>query len=294
MLLRHLRYLLAVAEHGNFTRAAEALHVSQPTLSLQIRQLEEALGVQLLDRSSRSVRPTDMGAVYIEHARRALRELAAGERAVHDVQTLARGTLRLAMTPTLTSYLTGPLIAGYHARHPGIALRIDEMPLDAIALALAADEVDLGLAFSTVQSPELESQALFTEELSVVVSAGHPLARRRTPLTPAMLHGAAMAMLNTSFATRTHIDTYFQAQGVVPRVAIEANTISALLEIIRRGELATILPSAITTEQRELRALTLTPLLPRRTVAMLYRRDSYRSAAASAFAALVHDWLPAA
>jgi LysR family cyn operon transcriptional activator len=69
---------------------------------------------------------------------------------------------------------------------------------------------------------------------------------------------------------------------------------NALLEIIRRGELTTILPGAITTEQRELRALTLTPPLPQRTVAMLYRRDSYRSAAANAFAALVHDWLPPA
>jgi LysR family cyn operon transcriptional activator len=291
MLLRHLRYLLAVAEHGNFTRAADALHVSQPTLSLQIRQLEESLGVQLLDRSSRAVRPTDTGAVYIEHARRALRELVAGERAIHDVQNLERGTLRLAMTPTLTPYLTRPLVAGYHAHHPGITLRVDEMTLDGMALALAADEVDVGIAFSTVQSSDLECHSLFREELSVVVSADHPLALRSTPLATAMLHGAAMAMLNTSFATRAHTDAYFQAQGVVPRIAIEANTISALLEIVRYGELATILPCAITAQQRELRAITLTPPLPHRTVAMLNRRDGYRSAAAHAFMALVTEWL---
>ncbi|MFO5992448.1 LysR family transcriptional regulator, partial [Pseudomonas aeruginosa] len=80
MLLRHLRYLLAVAEHRNFTRAAEALHVSQPTLSQQVRQLEEQLRVQLLDRSGRSVRPTDAGELYLLHARRALRrfQLAQG------------------------------------------------------------------------------------------------------------------------------------------------------------------------------------------------------------------------
>ena len=71
MLLRHIRYLLAVADHGNFTRAAEALHVSQPTLSQQIRQFEESLGVPLLDRSGRSVRPTDAGEAYIRYARRA-------------------------------------------------------------------------------------------------------------------------------------------------------------------------------------------------------------------------------
>ncbi|VFT46738.1 DNA-binding transcriptional regulator CynR [Pseudomonas aeruginosa] len=100
MLLRHLRYLLAVAEHRNFTRAAEALHVSQPTLSQQVRQLEEQLRVQLLDRSGRSVRPTDAGELYLLHARRALRELEAAQRAIHEVRDLSRGRLRLGMTPT--------------------------------------------------------------------------------------------------------------------------------------------------------------------------------------------------
>ncbi len=292
MLLRHLRYLLAIAEHGNFTRAAEALHVSQPTLSLQIRQLEESLGVQLLDRSGRTVRPTDMGAVYIEQARRAMRELAAGERAIHDVQTLDRGTLRLAMTPTLTPYLSGPLVAAFHARHAGIVLHVDEMPLDSMVQALIEDRLDLGMAFSTSDAEELECQPLFKEKLAVVVRAEHPLARRRTALTPAMLHGAPMALLNASFATRSHAHAYFQAHGVAPHVAIETNTIIALLEIIRRQDIATILPRAIVTEQRWLRALRLTPPLAERIAALLYRRGSYRSAAASAFTALVRDWQP--
>ena len=81
MILRHIRYLQAVVEHGNFTRAAEALHVSQPTLSQQIKQLEEMVGAQLLDRGGRMVRPTDAGAAYLEYARRALRELEAAQRA---------------------------------------------------------------------------------------------------------------------------------------------------------------------------------------------------------------------
>lgn len=96
MLLRHVRYLLAVAEHGNFTRTAEALHVSQPTLSLQVRQLGDRLRVQLLDRSGRTVRPTDAGEAYLRCARSALRELEAGRRAVHEVQDLSHGSLRIA------------------------------------------------------------------------------------------------------------------------------------------------------------------------------------------------------
>jgi LysR family cyn operon transcriptional activator len=84
--------------------------VSQPTLSQQIKQMETALGTRLLDRSGRTVRPTDAGEVLLQHARRALRELDAGTRAIHDVADLSRGSLRLALTPTFFPYLVGPLV----------------------------------------------------------------------------------------------------------------------------------------------------------------------------------------
>ncbi|GAA3079124.1 hypothetical protein GCM10020000_75930 [Streptomyces olivoverticillatus] len=145
--LRHLRYLLAVAEHANFTRAAEDLHISQPTLSQQIKQLERAVGAQLLDRTGRTVRLTDAGETYVHYARRALRDLAAAERAVLDVADLSLGHLRLALTPTFTAYLVGPLAAELHTRHPGITLDVREMTQDRIEAGLLADEVDLGIAF---------------------------------------------------------------------------------------------------------------------------------------------------
>lgn len=108
MLPRHLNYFIAVAEHGGFTRAAAILHVSQPALSQQIRQLEETLGVRLFDRSGRNTCLTDAGKVWLIYARRALRELAEGQRALHDVDDLQRGTLRVAMMPTFTHYFIGP------------------------------------------------------------------------------------------------------------------------------------------------------------------------------------------
>lgn len=287
MLLRHIRYLLAVAEHGNFTRAAAALHVSQPTLSLQVRQLEELLGVRLLDRSGRTVRPTDAGAAYLEHARRALIELDAGERAIHDVRDLTRGVLRLAATPTFTAYLVGPLMARFNAMHPGIALRMREMPLDTIEAALASDEVDLGIAFDSVRSAELECETLFREKLSLVVGAGHPFAQRKAAVTPAMLAREPLALLSADFATRKFVDIYFRQQGIAPPTAIEANTINALVEIIRHGNIATILPHAIAATDPGLRNIRLAPDLGHRNVALLRRKDSYQSFAAAAFAALV-------
>ena len=116
MLLRPIRYLKAVADHGSFTRAASALHVSQPALSQQIREFEERMGVQLLDRTGRKVRPTDAGEAYLRHVRRALDELEVGGRAIRDVQDLSSGALRLGFTPSFAIYLLAPLIRRYRNR----------------------------------------------------------------------------------------------------------------------------------------------------------------------------------
>ncbi|GLX01985.1 transcriptional regulator CynR [Microtetraspora sp. NBRC 16547] len=194
--LRHLRYLIAVAEHGNFTRAAEDLRVSQPTLSQQIRQLERVVGVQLLDRSGRSVRLTDAGEAYVHYARRALRDLSAAERAVIDMADLSRGSLRLAVTPTFTAYLVGPLIAEMHARHPGITLDVKEMTQDRIESGLLADELDLGIAFDDQHLPGVSGTALFTETLSLVVGADHSDGEHVRPMPAHDLAESRLALLS--------------------------------------------------------------------------------------------------
>ncbi|MEV0064038.1 transcriptional regulator CynR [Nocardia sp. NPDC050718] len=289
MELRHIRYLLAVADHGNFTRAAESLHISQPTLSQQIKQLERLLGVQLLDRSGRTVRLTDPGRVYAEHARNALRDLAAGERAVHDVQDLTRGHLRVAMTPTITAYLIGPLMDRFHRAHPKVTVAVAETTQDRLEEDLLADVIDLGIAFSGTHAAGIDGTALFTEDLSLVVGADHDLAAHAGPLRIADLAVVPLALLSRDFATRTHIDVYLADHEVAPRIAIEANSISALVEFTRRGTLGTVLPDAIARAHPDLRPVPLEPALPSRTVELLRRGTAYHSAAARAFAAIARD-----
>jgi LysR family cyn operon transcriptional activator len=286
MLLRHIRYFLAVAEHRNFTRAAEALHVSQPTLSQQIRQLEDTLRVQLLDRSGRTIQLTDAGAAYVRYAQLALQDLEAGKRAIHDVQELSRGSLRLAMTPTFTAYLIGPLLEKYNRRHPNITLNILEMPQDRMEALLNEDALDIGIAFSDTQSPDIETQVLFVEVLAMVVGMSHPYAKKRAPLTLREFESEALVLLNEEFATRHYIDRYCRQHGIAPRIAMEVNSISAITEIVRRSTLATLLPAAIAREHGELRLVDLEPALPQRTAALLLRKDAYRSAAARAFITL--------
>ncbi|MFJ3727310.1 transcriptional regulator CynR [Streptomyces sp. NPDC090045] len=280
--LRHLRYLIAVAEHGSFTRAAEELRISQPTLSQQVKQLERTVGAQLLDRTGRAVRLTDAGATYVHHARAALRDLAAAERALMDLADLTRGHLRLALTPTFTAYLVGPLVAALHTAHPGITLELREMPQDRIEAGLLADDHDLGLAFEGPHLPGIEATPLFTETLALVAAADAD----PEPLPVRELAARRLALLSGDFATRGHVDAYLAAHGVRPPIAVEANSVQALTEIVRRTSLATVLPAAVTDDHPYLRPVPLDPALPSRTVTLLRRENAYESAASRAFTAL--------
>jgi len=287
MLLRHLRYLLAVADHGGFTRAAEALHVSQPTLSQQIRQLEDSLGVNLFDRTSRTVKPTDAGLAYIESARRVLIELEAGKRAVHDVKDLSRGRLRLAMTPTFIAYLVGPLVRDFSARYPNIHLELFELSMDDIEAGLADDSLDVAIAFTAVTHAELEIIPAFTETLALMVGREHPLYGHGAPLSSEDVAQLEFALLTPDFFTRTSINDYFRRERITPRVPIEVNSVNTLLEVLRHTSMATILPEPIATQERALHRLRVHGQAPSRGAALLRRQNNYHSAASLAFVDLV-------
>lgn len=286
VLLRHIRYLLAVADHGNFTRAAETLHVSQPALSQQIKQLEGTLGVQLFDRSGRTVVLTDAGRVYLEYARRSLRELDAGQQALMDVGDLSRGRLRLGVTPTFNEYLVAPLIDRFTALHPGVAIALTEMSLEQVVTALGNDALDLAIGFNGDHGPEVECQPLFDETLCLVM--GGPERPKPPSLSLADLQALPFALLTPEFATRRLVDTWCQAQRFTPSIALEANSIAILLKVVAQGRMATILPRAIVGEQPALHEVPLTLALPRRTAALLRRSDAYRSVASQAFVRLLH------
>lgn len=294
---RSLRYLMAVAEHHSFTRAAEVLYVSQPTLSQQIKQLEDQLDVQLLDRSGRSVRLTAAGEVYLHHARRALGELDTAKRAIHELQDLSRGSLRLGMTP-ITDYLATPLLHQFISRYPGIVMSTLEMPQDEIAAALAEDRVDLGIAFNGTPSTEassddIDSHILFVENLSLTVGRDHPLAEEPGPLSKHILEQEPLVMLNSHYALRRHIDQFCLDQGIVPNIAMEATSLSVIIEIARLGRLATILPDTISCSQNGLSSIPLLPELPRHTISLICRKGSYKSPACQAFADLAGEWTTA-
>ena len=291
---RSLQYLLAIAEHGSFTRAAEVLRVSQPSLSQQIKQLEESLQTPLFSRSGRSVTLTNAGEVYLQHARRARGELEAGRRAVHDVQNLSRGSLRLGWTP-ITDYLTCSLLEDFNSRYPGIILKTLEMPQGEIELAVAEDSIDVGIAFGKPfsgepQSSDIQMDLLFEETLCVAVGNAHPLAGKQARMSVQEFGKESLALLNTDFALRHHIDRYCLEHHVTPNVAIDSNSLNVIIEMIQFGPLATVIPKSIVRTQCGLYSINLSPEMPHKAITLFYRNSGYKSPAVKAFSKLASDW----
>ncbi|AYM14288.1 transcriptional regulator CynR (plasmid) [Agrobacterium tumefaciens] len=288
MLSRQVRYFLAVAEQESFTRAAEALHVSQPALSQQVRLLEESLGVQLFDRTGRTTRLTDSGEVYLQYVRRASQEFLEAKRALHDVDDLSRGSLRVAVTPTFTTYLVGPLVEAFHSRYPSISLNLREISQEHMENLLLLDEIDVGIAFSGTPTADLDLDSLLVETLALVVRAGHPLASERSVGLDA-LSAESLVLLSPEFATRDQIDRFCRQHSIQPRVQIEVNSISAVVEIVRRTSLSTLLPATIAFAHQDLKAIALDPVRLQRTAVLMQRRHGYRSTAAKTFVALAKE-----
>ncbi|EGT5710581.1 transcriptional regulator CynR [Cronobacter dublinensis subsp. dublinensis] len=285
MLARHIRYFQAVAEHLSFTKAAAALHVSQPALSQLVKQLEEELGTQLFDRSGRTIRLTDTGMAYLQYVRRASHELREATRAIHDVDDLSRGSLRLAVTPTFTTYLVGPLVEAFHARYPKITLNVREISQESIEDLLQAGELDVGIAFGEVSCPDIEALPLLDETLALVVNSEHPLATKKS-VGLQTLSTESLVLLSKEFATREQIDSYCRKHGIHPQVQMEANALGAVIEIVRRTALSTLLPAKTAVAQDNLVALSLEPERLTRTAVLMRRRDAYQSFAARAFTEL--------
>ncbi|MCS6826793.1 MAG: LysR substrate-binding domain-containing protein [Caldilinea sp.] len=281
--LRQLRYLLAVAEAENFTRAAEKLFVSQPALSQQIQQLEEALGATLLDRRGRSVRLTAEGEVVVRAARRVFAQLEQMETELQELSGLRRGTLSLGVVQTVNAYLMPAVVADFVCRYAGVHLRVEEAAQEQIEEGLAGGRYQLGIGFQPT-SREVEMEPLFTEELALIAPRRHPLALFRT----IALSEAArwpMALLTESLCTRRLLNECMAQVNARPQVVAEFNTIAAVLAAVQRLGVATVLPRLVleAVGDEDLCCVALQNPTPLRTVGLLHRSKGYRCRVTLAF-----------
>lgn len=179
MELRQLRYFLAVASTQNFTRAAETVHVSQPSLSVQISALEDELGTRLFDRLGRKVVLTQAGELFRDHAGRVLRELEYAVQVVQELQGARRGRLVVGTLATVNSYLIPPLVSRFKQRFPAIHLQVHAQPSTEIVTGLLANRLDVGICLLPAQDERLTVIPLFDERLVLVAPAHSPIKKSR-------------------------------------------------------------------------------------------------------------------
>jgi LysR family cyn operon transcriptional activator len=289
--LRHLRYFLAVAETAHFTKAAAKLHVTQPTLSQQIRELEGQLQLQLFDRSVRVVKLTEAGEALLPHARRVFRELDEAQGTLDELRGLKRGLLRVGIVQTVNACVIPEIVARFSEAHTGVRVECSEMAVADIETDLESGKLDLGISFLPPSRKTLTGEKLFSEELVAVMAIDHLLAKRRR-LRVRELKFQPLALLSEKYCTRQLADRTLAEANVEAEVRVEMNTVAGILDTVRRTELVSLLPSlALCQQERGLKAVPLTEPKPVRSIGLLWMQGVNRRSAASAFARVTQSVL---
>ena len=258
MELRQLRYFVNAAEQLSFLDAAKLLNIAQSTLSQQVRQLEDELGVQLFERNSHAISLTEAGAELLPFARRTLHEADSCVARIHDLDQLLAGTLNIGVTYSFSPILTETLME-FMKKYPRVKLNIYYKPMVELMAMLEARAVDFVLAFRPSESmPVIESHMLFDNHLAVIVKESHPLAGLDS-VSLADIGKFNLALPSKGLQARNAFDTYLAAHPAPLNIRIELNEVNILLELIKRGNLVTILAEATVYNQTGVKAIPLTP-----------------------------------
>lgn len=281
MELRQLEYFVAVAEEASFTRAAARVHVAQPGVSAQIRQLEGELGQPLFDRSGRTVRLTAAGAAVLPHARAALEAVAGVRHAVDELTGLLRGRVALGMITGCSSLELADVLAEFHQAHPDVEIALSEDSSDRLLDGLQAGTLDLALVgLAAAAPPGIATQVVVDEALVAAVRPDDPLAETDT-VSLAALRERALISLPRGTGLRAALDAACAAAGIRPRIAFEASDLGIIAQLAVRGLGAAMLPESVARAHDDvLRAVRLVEPEPRGTLELAWRADGPISPAA--------------
>jgi LysR family hydrogen peroxide-inducible transcriptional activator len=280
MNLRDLRYLLAVAEHGHFGRAADACGVSQPTLSVQVRKLEELLGVALFERSNRLVVPTPACERLLGHVRAAVAEADSILAVARDLRDPLAGRFRLGIIPTLAPYLLPLVFTPLRDSVPALELEPWEDQTAALLDRLRAHELDAALLATEVAGPDLASQPLFTEPFLAALPPDHPLAARERVMEEELAKD--ILVLADGHCLRDQAVAACGRSGALGDT-LRAASLSTLLNMVAAGYGTTLIPGLAAGAAQDA-GIALRPLAARtgRTVRIAWRTHFPRRAAVEA------------
>ncbi len=284
MEIHQLRYFVAVAEEGSFSRAAAKVRVAQPSLSQQIRKLEAEVGQPLFDRLPRSVVLTEAGRCLIDYARQILTSIGDAQRCVDKLNADISGKLAVGAIPTIAPYVLPELVVTFHKHYPEVTLEIVEDVTQGISRRVEAGELDVALASTCQQSPTLRRESLGNEPLLALVPEGHSLAKQ-TLITLDDLKSQRFLLLHEMHCLSQQVNHLLESRRLRPEIALAGSQLTTIANMVAAEIGISIVPQMMVKHQAIPGCVSLpfASPVPERELNLLYNPLRFQSKAAAAF-----------
>ena len=279
--LQSLEQFVVLARTRNFTKAAAELNLSQSALSRAIQKLEEQLGSPLFDRKPREVMLTDLGELMMERAKAILKLM--DDTFAEIAEASRRGRIRLGAIPTIAPYLLPSLLSSFAKKHPDISVMVQEDTTDMLIKSCSIGEIELAIVALPIIAKDLEVEALFSEQLQLVLPVGHPLAKQKTVKVEAV-DQYPFVMLNEAHCLAENIATFCRGQSIQPVTVERTSQLTTVQELVSLDHGVSIIPEMArkidTSDQRVYRSFS--GAKPTRTIALMWNPSRHRSEAVKA------------
>jgi DNA-binding transcriptional LysR family regulator len=290
--LRLLRMFVTVSRMGGFSRAAEAMNLSQPAISKGVRDFELQVGCRLLNRSQKGVVPTSEGLALLKYAE----DLFAAERAAEEMLSARRdlnnGSLRIGASTTIATYMLAPYLGAFHRAYPGIDLHLVSANTREIAEQMAAQDIDVGLVEGPIDEGVVVAEKWRTDVMKLIVSEHHDFASAKEPLDPQLLAGEVLILREPGSGSREIVTQALAASNIEPSRLLEIGSTAAIKQAVAAGIGVSIISTVATRDQVRLgylKAVELRGVMIERTLWTLKLSDRTPRPAARAFEELLDD-----
>lgn len=281
MEIRLLEYFMAVCETLHFTKAAEKLRISQPTLSHQIKLLEDRLGTPLFKRAGKKVFITEAGKYLLEHSERIFFEIDQAYIKIKEIKGLQRGKLIIGCSG---NHLLTSAVISFNNQYPDIGLSIQSTTTEEAIEGIIHNHLDIGVIFLSIQNEQLESTPLFLEELSLVVSVNHELATQ-SEINFDSLEEIELVFIPKKYYIRQIIDEICVKRGFTLQPKIELTTLESLHKMVQYNNVATILPKSYlaSIDDPKIKQIRIVDPIPQKMVGLVYRKDAFKDTTMNTF-----------
>ena len=284
MEIHQLRYFVAVADEGSFSRAAAKVRVAQPSLSQQIRKLEAEIGQPLFDRLPRSVVLTEAGRCLLEYARQILASIGDARRSVDELKGKIAGDVAVGAIPTIAPYVLPELVVTFQKHYPDVTLHIVEDVTEGIARRIEAGELDVALASTCQKSPTLRVEHLGNEPLLALLPEGHPLAKESV-VSFDDLKSQRFLLLHEMHCLSQQVHHLLESRRLYPEVALAGSQLSTIANMVAAGIGLSIVPQMMVKHHATPGCVSVpfAEPVPERELNVVYNPLRFQSKAAAAF-----------